>query len=105
MRRSFEPHPQAPEWSPLQELAAGKSSTRVHEALISQPMCTTIQIALVDLLQNLGIHFSVVVGHFSREIGAAHAAGLLWREKPWLLLTTEDLLHILLWVMANLEPC
>jgi acyl transferase domain-containing protein len=54
----------APTWSLTAELLA-KSSSRVHEAAISQPLCTAIQILLVDLFRLGGVCFDVVVGHSS----------------------------------------
>ena len=69
--------PEAPAWSISRELIADGAKSRLSEALISQPLCTAIQIALVDLLQAAGIQFAVVIGHSSGEIGAAYAAGLL----------------------------
>ncbi|RAH75492.1 uncharacterized protein BO66DRAFT_467184 [Aspergillus aculeatinus CBS 121060] len=66
-----------PPWSLRQELLAKAASSRVHEALISQPLCTAVQILLVDLLRLAGVQFSTVVGHSSGEIGAAYAAGYL----------------------------
>ncbi|KAL1857502.1 Type I Iterative PKS [Diaporthe australafricana] len=66
-----------PSWSLTAELLATGASTRVGEAAIAQPLCTAIQIMLVDLLAVAGIHFDAVVGHSSGEIGAAYAAGVL----------------------------
>ncbi|KAL4948253.1 hypothetical protein BDW69DRAFT_189445 [Aspergillus filifer] len=43
----------------------------------AQPVCTALQIALVDLLSEWGIQPDAVVGHSSGEIGAAYAAGLI----------------------------
>ncbi|XXH00491.1 hypothetical protein Hte_006837 [Hypoxylon texense] len=53
--------------------AAGK----IAEAEISQPLCTAIQIAMVDLFSEWDITPQVSIGHSSGEIGAAYAAGLL----------------------------
>ncbi|OAA72144.1 Beta-ketoacyl synthase [Cordyceps fumosorosea ARSEF 2679] len=50
---------------------------------ISQPATTVIQIAIVDLLQSLGIEPDFVVGHSSGEIAAAYASGALSREEAW----------------------
>lgn len=72
--------PEPPAWSLSEELAADASTSRVSEARFSQPLCTAIQIGLVDLLHTCGIRFSAVVGHSSGEIGAAYAAGLLTRR-------------------------
>lgn len=56
------------------ELFADKNSSRVHTAEVSQVLCTALQIALVDLLDELGVSFHAVVGHSSGEIAAAYAA-------------------------------
>lgn len=69
--------PIPPSWSLSGELVASDKDSRIHEAAISQPLCTAIQIALVDLLYASGIAFSAVVGHSSGEISAAYAAGYL----------------------------
>lgn len=46
-------------------------------AEFSQPLCTAIQVALVDLLATWSITPSAVVGHSSGELAAAYAAGVL----------------------------
>ncbi|KAK5662688.1 hypothetical protein OQA88_8604 [Cercophora sp. LCS_1] len=69
------PHP--PGWSLEQEILAEAGLSRVQRAAISQPVSTAVQIALIDLLQSLGVVFSAVVGHSSGEIAAAYAAGRL----------------------------
>ncbi|KAI5865338.1 putative polyketide synthase [Durotheca rogersii] len=69
--------PDGPAWSLKTELLAAADASRVHEALLSQPLCTAIQILLVDLLQLTGVQFDAVVGHSSGEIAAAYAAGYL----------------------------
>ncbi|KAI9052675.1 hypothetical protein LZ554_004014 [Drepanopeziza brunnea f. sp. 'monogermtubi'] len=66
-----------PKWSLTAELSAPASTSRVAEAAISQPLCTAVQIILVDHLRAAGIKFSAVVGHSSGEIGAAYAAGFI----------------------------
>jgi acyl transferase domain-containing protein/NADPH:quinone reductase-like Zn-dependent oxidoreductase/ubiquinone/menaquinone biosynthesis C-methylase UbiE/aryl carrier-like protein len=63
-------------WSLEGELAKTEGS-RINEAEISQPACTAIQIALVELLRSWGVSPALVVGHSSGEIAAAYAAGLL----------------------------
>jgi hybrid polyketide synthase/nonribosomal peptide synthetase ACE1 len=77
LEESLKTLPDAPSWSLAEELKASAESSRVHEAAISQPLCTAIQIALVDLLRASGISFSAVLGHSSGEIGAAYASGYL----------------------------
>ena len=66
-----------PEWSLEDELLEGAQSSRVNDAEFSQPLCTAIQIALVQLLEYWGIRPVVTVGHSSGEIAAAYAAGLI----------------------------
>lgn len=43
----------------------------------SQPLCTALQIALVELLKSFGVVPSAVVGHSSGEIAAAYTVGAL----------------------------
>lgn len=57
-------------------LKQGKES-RIAEGLLSQPLCTAVQVVLVNLLRNAGVKFEAVVGHSSGEIGAAYAAGYI----------------------------
>ncbi|KAH7019596.1 beta-ketoacyl synthase domain-containing protein [Ilyonectria destructans] len=58
-----------------QELLEEAATSRVGKASVSQPLCTAVQIILVQLLQQAGIHFTAVVGHSSGEIAAAYTAG------------------------------
>jgi len=53
------------------------TASRTNEAEIAQPLCTAIQIALVDLFCQWDIVPTVSIGHSSGEIGAAYAAGLI----------------------------
>lgn len=66
-----------PTWSLTEELLKPAETSRIREATLSQPLCTALQIALVDLLRAAGIEFSGVVGHSSGEIAAAYAVGYL----------------------------
>ncbi|KAH9909070.1 lovastatin nonaketide synthase [Xylariomycetidae sp. FL2044] len=66
-----------PGWSLRQMILMDAKSSRIAEAEISQPLCTAVQIVLVDLLQLAGITLHAVVGHSSGEIGAAYCAGLV----------------------------
>ncbi|RSL89606.1 hypothetical protein CEP51_001128 [Fusarium floridanum] len=72
-------HP--PSWNLQDELFAPRSQSRVHQAELSQPLCTALQVALVRHLQRAGIHPSGVVGHSSGEIAAAYAAGAISLEE------------------------
>lgn len=69
----------APTWSFAEELAKDASSSRLGEAALSQPLCTAVQIGLVDLLAAAGISFDAVVGHSSGEIAAVYASGIITR--------------------------
>jgi acyl transferase domain-containing protein/NADPH:quinone reductase-like Zn-dependent oxidoreductase len=67
------------DWRLIEELCKQEDS-RINEAALSQPVCTALQIALVDLLASWNILPVGVVGHSSGEIGAAYAAGMLTAE-------------------------
>ncbi|PYI03858.1 putative polyketide synthase [Aspergillus sclerotiicarbonarius CBS 121057] len=65
-----------PAWS-LQEELSRTTESRVNEAEFCQPLCTAVQIGLVNLLASWGVKPVTVVGHSSGEIAAAYAAGAL----------------------------
>jgi hybrid polyketide synthase/nonribosomal peptide synthetase ACE1 len=69
------PYNDRPSWSLQHELMKESSASRIHEAEISQPVCTAIQILLIDILNHSGLRFQAVVGHSSGELAAAYAAG------------------------------
>ena len=64
-------------WGLVEELSLDKSTSRIDDSKIAQPATTAIQIALVDLLESLGIQPTAVLGHSSGEIAAGYAAGVL----------------------------
>ena len=64
-------------WSLIDELERSQESSIIDSAHISQPACTALQIALVDLLSSWAIRPLSVTGHSSGEIAAAYAAGIL----------------------------
>ncbi|KAF5228431.1 hypothetical protein FAUST_11078 [Fusarium austroamericanum] len=66
-----------PDFTIEEELRKTPKKSRVSSAEISQPLCTAVQIALVDTLRSDGIVPSAVVGHSSGEIAAAYASGAL----------------------------
>lgn len=74
-------HEHAPEWKIEAELRKTGKKSRVHAAEFSQPLCTAIQIALVDTLAALGIQPDAVIGHSSGEIAGAYAAGALTAQE------------------------
>ncbi|KAI3094809.1 hypothetical protein CBS147333_9920 [Penicillium roqueforti] len=67
--------PLAPSWTIDEELRKPARKSRVDEAEYSQPLCTALQIALVDTYASIGIRAAAVLGHSSGEIAAAYAAG------------------------------
>ncbi|PVH89083.1 putative polyketide synthase [Cadophora sp. DSE1049] len=67
-------------WSLIDELHKDEASTQVGLALFSQPLCTAIQLALVELLASWGIKPVAVTGHSSGEIAAAYTIGALSLE-------------------------
>lgn len=69
--------PDGPEWSVVEELLRSKETTRLGQTRFSQPICTALQLALLDLLKCWGIEPTAVVGHSSGEMAAAYAAGIL----------------------------
>ncbi|KAI1100340.1 putative polyketide synthase [Jackrogersella minutella] len=70
-------------WSLMTEIWKDESSSRLDSADLSQPICTALQVALVDLLKMWNIVPTAVVGHSSGEIAAAYAKGALTRQDAW----------------------
>lgn len=66
-----------PSWSIMKELTANAGDSRLSEAAISQPLCTAIQIVLINLINTAGLRFEAIVGQSSGEIAAAYAAGFI----------------------------
>lgn len=66
-----------PSWSIYEELGKLGHESSLDKAEFAQPLCTVVQIALVNLLRSLGVTPSAVTGHSSGEIAAAYAAGAL----------------------------
>lgn len=65
-------------WSLSEELSKGsEENCNLRKTDYSQPACTAVQIALVDLLKSWNIKPVAVVGHSSGEIAAAYCAGLI----------------------------
>ncbi|KAL2192947.1 polyketide synthase [Corynascus similis CBS 632.67] len=69
--------PDPPSWTLESEILADAHLSKVSAASVSQPLCTAVQLALIELLRRLGITFHTVLGHSSGEIAAAYAAGRL----------------------------
>ena len=62
-------------WDLANELLYSEHDENLKLAEYSQPICTAVQIALVDLLNHWNVKPSAVVGHSSGEIAAAYCAG------------------------------
>ncbi|ORX94601.1 hypothetical protein BCR34DRAFT_608222 [Clohesyomyces aquaticus] len=64
-------------WSLLEKM---KDQHAMGRPQYSQPLCTALQIALVELLRALNVLPNAVAGHSSGEIAAAYTAGILSLE-------------------------
>ncbi|KAJ6105499.1 Acyl transferase/acyl hydrolase/lysophospholipase [Penicillium capsulatum] len=65
------------------EYLAETKRTRVNLPEIAHPLCTALQVAIVDLLASWDIFPGRVIGHSSGEIAAAYCTGKLSREGAW----------------------
>ncbi|KAL9616313.1 MAG: hypothetical protein Q9160_008808 [Pyrenula sp. 1 TL-2023] len=65
------------DWDLLGELSKDSLDSQTNLPQLSQPICTAIQLALVDLLASWNIRPVAVTGHSSGEIAAAYTAGAL----------------------------
>ncbi|KAI3541422.1 PKSN polyketide synthase for alternapyrone biosynthesis protein [Colletotrichum filicis] len=61
-------------WNAI-ELLCDEEGSRLDIPEFCQPICTVLQVALVDLLGHWGLTAKGTVGHSSGEIAAAYAAG------------------------------
>ncbi|EZF68845.1 hypothetical protein H105_08627 [Trichophyton soudanense CBS 452.61] len=69
--------PDKPDWTVVGELLRSQEDSRLGETRFSQPICTALQLALINLLASWGIRPTAVVGHSSGELAATYAAGIL----------------------------
>ena len=67
-------------WSAAEEIYREAASSNIDLPAYSQPLCTILQIALVDLLESWNIVPSVMAGHSSGEIAGAYCLGALTKE-------------------------
>lgn len=71
------PSEHVPDWTLEQTILDDGPDSRINEVTRSQPICTAVQVGVVDLLRSWNVQPTYVVGHSSGEIAAAYAAGLL----------------------------
>ncbi|QKX61998.1 uncharacterized protein TRUGW13939_09154 [Talaromyces rugulosus] len=64
------------QWNAMEELSK-MPNPNINLPEYSQPLCTVVQVALVDLLRFWGISPTATIGHSSGEIAAAYGASLL----------------------------
>ncbi|TGJ86695.1 hypothetical protein E0Z10_g2067 [Xylaria hypoxylon] len=69
--------PETISWTVSEVLLGNCPKDLIDQPLVSQTVCTALQIGLVDLLASWSIHPEVVIGHSSGEITAAYAAGCI----------------------------
>lgn len=66
-----------PSWTLEQTILDKPATSKINDVTRSQPICTAIQVALVNVLRSWGVSPTTVIGHSSGEIAAAYGAGLL----------------------------
>lgn len=69
--------PEKPGWTLEQAILEPPATSAINHVTRSQPVCTAVQVALVELLSKWGVRPKSVIGHSSGEIAAAYAAGRL----------------------------
>ncbi|OOF92089.1 hypothetical protein ASPCADRAFT_509568 [Aspergillus carbonarius ITEM 5010] len=79
MDNTLQSLPTPPRWNLHDTLLDGSQST-MDRAECSQPLCTAIQLAIINILASYNICPSKVIGHSSGEIAAAYASGAISME-------------------------
>ncbi len=67
-------------WSAMEEMLREEDQSNINLPAYSQPICTILQIALVDLLESWNIVPCAITGHSSGEIAGAYCLGALRKE-------------------------
>ena len=73
------------------ELVKTGRESDINRPDIAQPLCTAVQISLVNLLKTWGITPDKVIGHSSGEFAAAYAANVLSMDTAIILAYTRGL--------------
>ncbi|KAK8017706.1 hypothetical protein PG993_014032 [Apiospora rasikravindrae] len=77
MDRDLQSLKHAPSWKMRDILEECDDPKLMHDPEYSLPICTALQVAVVDLLATWGIRPAAVVGHSGGETAAAYAAGAM----------------------------
>ncbi|KAI1140606.1 hypothetical protein F5Y05DRAFT_410453 [Hypoxylon sp. FL0543] len=70
-------------WSLIEELGKPDGLSRLDDPALAQPICTALQVALIELLAVWNIQPCGIVGHSSGEIAAAFCAGAISGPSAW----------------------
>lgn len=71
------------QWRLCEELLKNDPQSKINRPEYSQPICTAVQVAIVDLLASFAIRPRGVVGHSSGEIAAAYCLGAIPQKSAW----------------------
>lgn len=66
-----------PAWKIREELCKPQKLSNINHSSFSQPLCTALQLGLVEVWKDWGVIPRAVFGHSSGEVAAAFAAGIL----------------------------
>ncbi|PLB53959.1 hypothetical protein P170DRAFT_504824 [Aspergillus steynii IBT 23096] len=86
-----------PTWKIREELVKTGADSGINRPEIAQPLCTAVQIGLVNLFRAWGITPDKVIGHSSGEFAAAYAANALSMDTAIILAYTRG-------VVAKMAP-
>ncbi|KAK2052272.1 ketoacyl-synt-domain-containing protein, partial [Colletotrichum caudatum] len=67
-------------WDLIEEIEREAKTSSIARGKFSQPLCSALQISLLELLVSWGIQPAAVTGHSSGEIASAYAAGIISLE-------------------------
>ncbi|KAK3312510.1 hypothetical protein B0H66DRAFT_608772 [Apodospora peruviana] len=73
--------PDPPSWSLLAELTQERDPAALRQPEFSKPLVTALQLAILEVVKDWGIHPEAVIGHSSGEIAATVASGLIMPDE------------------------